>query len=199
MNQALNQSGIYASAAGSVDTIPSNKDMQNMTNNRTSSSLLSETTQQTLQTRPNSVSRSPGDSLPLETIVAAVDAYFLYNHDQPYSFFHAAIFKRNLLEQRIPDHLLFAILANAVRFCADPYFQDQPNAHAEKFANRAWNAIVSQIFIGGVAPNLATVQSITLLSIFDYTGIITTVTQYADKDLTDLLPQPVEQDTAQLG
>ena len=170
-----------------------------MINNRASSCVVSEPTRQTLETRPNSVSRSPGDCLPLETIVAAVDAYFLYSHNQPYSFFHAAIFKRNLLEQRIPDHLLFAILANAVRFCADPYFQDQPNAHAEKFANRAWNAIVSQIFTGGVAPNLVTVQSITLLSIFDYTGIVIIVTQYANMVLTNLLSQPAKQDTAQLG
>lgn len=107
--------------------------------------------------------------LPLPVILETVDVYFTYCHNQPYSFFHEESFRAKLTQGKIPDHLLFAMLATAVRFSKNPYFKDIFET-AAFYANKSWRAIVSTCFSANKASDLMTVQTVTLLSILDYTG-----------------------------
>lgn len=116
--------------------------------------------------------------VPFSVMLDTVSIYFNYSHNQPYSFFHEGDFRQRLSDGSLPDHLVFAVLANAVRFSAHPYLESKPMPFAETCANRSWNSIVSTVFAGDEQPDFCTVQSITLLSIFDFTGeFIPVVTQ----------------------
>jgi hypothetical protein len=107
--------------------------------------------------------------LPLPVILETLDVYFTYCHNQPYSFFHEESFRVKLSQGKIPDHLLFAMLATAVRFSNNPYFKDIFET-AAFYANKSWRAIVSTCFSANKSSDLMTVQTVTLLSILDYTG-----------------------------
>jgi hypothetical protein len=108
--------------------------------------------------------------LPLPVILSTVDVFFQYSHNQPYSFFHEGNFRQRLSAGQIPDHLLFAVLATAIRFSKHPFFEGRTHEAAVAYANRSWRSIVASCFIGGESADIRTVQTITLLSIFDFTG-----------------------------
>jgi hypothetical protein len=108
--------------------------------------------------------------LPLPVILSTVDEFFQYSHNQPYSFFHEGNFRQRLSAGQIPDHLLFAVLATAIRFSKHPFFEGRTHEAAVAYANRSWRSIVASCFIGGESADIRTVQTITLLSIFDFTG-----------------------------
>ena len=107
--------------------------------------------------------------LPLPVLLETVDAYFTYCHNQPYSFFHELNFRKRLSKGEIPDHLLFAVLASAVRFSQNPFFEDRHET-AVLYANKSWKSIVSSCFSANKIADIRTVQTLTLLSIFDFTG-----------------------------
>lgn len=108
--------------------------------------------------------------LPLPVLLSTIDVYFLYCHNQPYSFFHEANFRRRLSDGLIPDHLLFAILATAVRFSTHPFFAGKTHEAAVTYANKSWRSIVGSCFARNEVADVMTVQTITLLAIFDFTG-----------------------------
>jgi hypothetical protein len=108
--------------------------------------------------------------LPLPVLLETVNVFFTYCHNQPYSFFHEVNFRQRLSNGEIPDHLLFAVLANAVRFSENPFFEDKHDA-AVLYANKSWKSIVSSCFATNRVADIRTVQTITLLSIFDFTGL----------------------------
>lgn len=110
--------------------------------------------------------------LPLPVLLETVDLYFTYCHNQPYSFFHEGEFRRKLSDGKIPDHLLFAALASAVRFSTNPFFGDRTHEVAINYANRSWRSIVSTCFAANQVADIITVQTITLLGLFDFTGKI---------------------------
>ncbi|KIW09855.1 hypothetical protein PV08_11956 [Exophiala spinifera] len=107
--------------------------------------------------------------LPLPIILETIDVYFTYCHNQPYSFFHEESFRSKLSQGKIPDHLLFAILASAVRFSKNSFFKDIFET-ALFYSNKSWRSIVSTCFSANKVADLATVQTVTLLSILDYTA-----------------------------
>jgi hypothetical protein len=109
-------------------------------------------------------------SIPLPVILSTIDLYFTHCHQQPYSFFHEENFRQRLMNGLIPDHLLFAVLATAVRFSTDLFFQDRRKEAATAYANRSWKAIVHRCFARNDTADVITVQTITLLAIFDFTG-----------------------------
>jgi hypothetical protein len=108
--------------------------------------------------------------LPSPVILATVDVFFQYCHNQPYSFFHEENFRKRLSAGQIPDHLLYAVLATAIRFSYHPFFEGRTNEAAVAYANRSWKSIVASCFLGGEGADIRTVQTITLLGIFDFTG-----------------------------
>ncbi|KIW91028.1 uncharacterized protein Z519_07922 [Cladophialophora bantiana CBS 173.52] len=108
--------------------------------------------------------------LPVSVLESTIDAYFKYCHNQPYSFFHEANFRQKYSDGTVPDHLLFAILANAVRFSTESFFGDKIFDFAVAFANQSWKSIVSTCFAANQSADLHTVQTVTLLSIFDFTA-----------------------------
>ena len=97
-----------------------------------------------------------------------MDAYFLYHHNQPYSFFHEEHLREDLTLGLVPDHLISAICAIAIRFTAD---HDPQKRAALAFSRSSW-ASVSQLDMDADGEfDLEVVQSLTLLAIFEYTGL----------------------------
>jgi hypothetical protein len=96
-----------------------------------------------------------------------LDAYFLHHHNQPYSFFHEAHFRQDITLGMVPDYLLTAICAVAIRFATDNGPQTRA---ASAFSRSSW-ASVSQLDMDTEGEfDLEVVQSLTLLAIFEYTG-----------------------------
>lgn len=108
--------------------------------------------------------------VPEDVVIAAVDAYFYYCHNQPYSFFHEAHFRRRLSEKTVPTHLILTIMATAARFCSHPYFTGRVQEASVECANRAWKLIVSDCFTAGTGTEISAVQTVALLGLFDFTG-----------------------------
>jgi hypothetical protein len=106
--------------------------------------------------------------VPLPVLLSTVDVYFQCCHNKPYSFFHEESFRRRLSDGLIPDHLLFAVLATAVRFTTNPFFKGKEPNIAVTYANKSWKSIVASCFAQNDAPDIMTVQTITLLAIFDF-------------------------------
>ncbi|GAD93729.1 hypothetical protein NECHADRAFT_44766 [Paecilomyces variotii No. 5] len=108
--------------------------------------------------------------VPPPVLLSTIDTYFKYCHNQPYSFFHEENFRRRLSEGSIPDHLLLAVLATAVRFSEDPFFKGNTWEASTFYANKSWKSIVASCFARNETSNVMTVQTITLLAIFDFTA-----------------------------
>src|SRR5579871_6080291 len=53
--------------------------------------------------------------IPLLVLLETLDIFSICCHYQQYSFFHEGNFRRRLSNGELPDHLLFAVLANAIR------------------------------------------------------------------------------------
>lgn len=113
----------------------------------------------------------PGGSLASkEVLLAVVDAYFIYCHNQPYSFFNEGNFRRGLSQGSLPEHLLLAVLAYAVRFSGHAYFNGRWYEAAVGYANRSWKSVVSSCITVSRTADVSIVQTIALLALFDFTG-----------------------------
>jgi hypothetical protein len=115
-----------------------------------------------------------------------LDAYFLHHHNQPYSFFHEAHFRQDISLGQVPDYLLTAICAVAIRFATDNGPQTRA---ASAFSRSSW-ASVSQLDMDTEGEfDLAVVQSLTLLAIIEYTGA---------RHLCHILQTPYDTNAAQM-
>lgn len=110
--------------------------------------------------------------IPDEVLLAVVDTFFECCHNQPYSFFHEATFRGRLSERSLPSYLILAVMATATRFCLHPYFSGRTFESSVGFADQAWKSIVSNDFKAGSTTELATVQTMALLGLFDFTGML---------------------------
>jgi hypothetical protein len=120
-------------------------------------------------------SELPGETLASkEVLLAVVDAFFTYCHNQPYSFFHEGNFRRGLSQGSLPEHLLLAVLASAVRFSRHAYFNGRWYEAAVGYANRSWKSVVSSCITVSRTADVSIVQTIALLALFDFTGIVNT-------------------------
>ncbi|KAH7376858.1 fungal-specific transcription factor domain-containing protein [Plectosphaerella cucumerina] len=108
--------------------------------------------------------------VPPPVLRAVFRDYFLHAHNQPYSFFHEATFWTRLDAGLLPDHLLLAVLSHAIRFSTDPFFGERARPTSVLFANMAWKAIVYLYFQERADADLAAVQTMTLLSMYDFTA-----------------------------
>ncbi|KEF63226.1 uncharacterized protein A1O9_01203 [Exophiala aquamarina CBS 119918] len=113
----------------------------------------------------------PGETLASkEVLLAVVDAFFIYCHNQPYSFFHEGNFRRGLSQGSLPEHLLLAVLASAVRFSRHAYFNGRWYQAAVGYANRSWKSVVSSCITVSRTADVSIVQTIALLALFDFTA-----------------------------
>jgi hypothetical protein len=103
-------------------------------------------------------------------VSSLVDIYFARVQNQPYCFFHEGNFRQRLKYGLLPDHLKFAVLAAAVRFSDDPYYRDAKHKAAAMYASESWKLLISSWFATESDPNIHICQTVTILSIIDYTG-----------------------------
>lgn len=73
------------------------------------------------------------------------------------------------METRVPDHVLFAVLCNCFRFLGTS--DDKHQQISERYAETAWSLVKSKCFSEEEDCDISTVQTVTLLSIFDFTGM----------------------------
>ncbi|KAF2102486.1 hypothetical protein NA57DRAFT_32280 [Rhizodiscina lignyota] len=107
---------------------------------------------------------------PREVRDSLVDLYFARVHNQPYSFFHEQSFRQRLALNSLPDFLLFAVLASAMRFSSDPYYGDASAEAIKSYASESWKLIVSVWFGPESDPDIYICQAVTMLSIIDFTA-----------------------------
>lgn len=114
-----------------------------------------------------------GESLPsLQWQSILVDLYFSYCHNQPYSLFHENTFRHRFNTGALPPPLLLAVVANSSRFANHlPTDKSSPDVAAE-FAAAAWNAISATCFAGTETVDITILQTLVLLCIFDFTGLL---------------------------
>jgi Fungal specific transcription factor domain len=105
-----------------------------------------------------------------EVIQSVIDAYFASCQNQPYSFFHEGHFRQRFEAADIPKHLILAIMATAIRFSNHPYFTTENQDTAIRYANRSWKSAVSDCLMTGRALDVDLVQTLGLLSLYDFTG-----------------------------
>ncbi|KAF2114275.1 fungal-specific transcription factor domain-containing protein [Lophiotrema nucula] len=122
-----------------------------------------------VQSGDTAANSSPYTGLPpIEQIRNAVELYFKYCHNQPYSLFHENSLRNKVETDELPAHLQFALLASTVRYSTDPFFEDKVAA-VSAYASQSWKSIVMP-WNGIQSENeLTIVQTILLLAIIDYT------------------------------
>lgn len=127
----------------------------------------------------------PDDDLPISNhvLLSAADLYFRYCHNQPYSLFHEASFRKRLAATTVPRYLCLAFLATARRYSGLDHLQIQDAEGVSARATEAWNCIVLPwtTEIGNEAA-ISIVQAILLLSVIDYTGTSEKICGIIDAD-----------------
>lgn len=99
-----------------------------------------------------------------------VDVYFLNCHCQPYSFFHEAILRRQLLVDEVPEYLQLAIASTAVRYSKHEYFKDSQAKALRAYARSSWLILLERFFTSDNHPNVTMAQATALLAVTDFVG-----------------------------
>lgn len=115
----------------------------------------------------------PGDECLFQLIRSPVmeqlvDMYFEYCHNRPYSFFHEGYFRRSLARKEVPDYLLLAVVATTTRFSESLVMTDKHEIDT-RAAICSWR-LISPIYLAKRNTDIRVVQTVSLLSIFDFTG-----------------------------
>ncbi|OBT61558.1 hypothetical protein VE03_08897 [Pseudogymnoascus sp. 23342-1-I1] len=106
---------------------------------------------------------------PPQVMSSVVDIYFNRVQNQPYSFFHENNFRQRLRDDMLPDHLKFAVLATALRFSDDEYYNGEYLEATAAYARKSWMLLVEHWFAAEIDPDIYICQSVTLLAIIDFT------------------------------
>ncbi|CAM1501356.1 Fc.00g105180.m01.CDS01 [Cosmosporella sp. VM-42] len=111
------------------------------------------------------------NTLPPDIVVQSlVDAYFLHAHNQPYAYFQEENFRQNLAYGILPKCLLFAVLACALRFADEEFFQGTRHEAMEAYAREAWLSVLTDHLTVENCPNLHVVQTANILAVIDFTA-----------------------------
>lgn len=113
---------------------------------------------------------SPLALVPESALQSAIDLYFLFCHNQPYSFFHESTFRNDFEHGLVPEYLVLSILTMSIRFSYDPFFHGRQEQLTTEYALRAWNLVLQQCFSTEEGLDYHAVQAATLLAIHDFTG-----------------------------
>lgn len=115
--------------------------------------------------------RNHFDSLPDdETLHSLVDVYFDYCHNQPYAYFHEAVFRQDFDAHVVPEYLLYAFAATACRFSDDEFYRDRQNEAIDAYTRTSWSQISEQFFSHTDSLKVAMVQALSMLSTIDFAG-----------------------------
>jgi hypothetical protein len=112
------------------------------------------------------------------TLQSLADTYFCCCHQQPYSYFHEGTFRQNLETGALPNYLVLAVAATAVRFSNETCFSGRETEAMDCYAKTAWSEIIEQSFSDGHELEIYTVQAASLLGILDYVGMLATFDAY---------------------
>lgn len=110
--------------------------------------------------------------LDTQTMQDLTDIYFRHCHQQPYTFFNEASFRKSLHDGVLPTYLLWAVAATAVRFSDDIRFLVCQAEAIDTYSKLAWNSILQQSFSDAHDLNIRTVQAANMLGTVDFVGMI---------------------------
>lgn len=106
-----------------------------------------------------------------QLIESIFDIYFQFCHNQPYSLFHEGRLRDRLRSGSLPDYMIYAISAYALRFSQGSLFGDRTEQIMESYAVTAWLRLVIRWNSGCDEPtDLPIVQTMLLLSIIDFSS-----------------------------
>lgn len=106
--------------------------------------------------------------IPKHVSTGLTDTYFRFCHNQPYSYFHEGRFRGKLTREVLPNHLILAVFATALRFSTDPFFGGNQNQISKTYAYLAWASLVGDWDELHESPKLEVVQTMALLVVFDF-------------------------------
>ncbi|RSL38053.1 hypothetical protein CEP53_015222, partial [Fusarium sp. AF-6] len=145
-----------------------NLDWEPVTRSSASPAHLSYTTVGKSPNDEDSRSVAAGQLPPVQVLRSVIKTYFSCFHNQPYSFFHETSFMKRFESNCLPNCLLLAVLALAVRFSED--YHGQSWAVSDAFSHQSWLCVLQDNLSHDEGLNLDVVQTATILSIVDYTG-----------------------------
>ena len=70
----------------------------------------------------------------------------------------------------MPNFLLMAMIALALRFTSEPFFQGRHSEVVERYSRAAWNEIFEKAFSEEYNFDIHAVQATDMLAIVDFTG-----------------------------
>ncbi|USW57166.1 hypothetical protein Slin15195_G104850 [Septoria linicola] len=97
-----------------------------------------------------------------------LDTYFATFHNQPYSFFHEPMLKERAIQLDLPDYLVGAIAALAIRFSQDVIWTGVQAEAGRGFARSSWETIARLDVDSDESCSHEIVQATTLLFIYDF-------------------------------
>ncbi|KAK4555530.1 hypothetical protein LTR86_007283 [Recurvomyces mirabilis] len=98
------------------------------------------------------------------------EVYFRNCQNQPYCFFHEPRMRRSLLEQEVPQYLMLAMAASAVRYSMHDWYKHDKNTAVEGYAHAAWRILLERFFASDSCLDVAMAQATALLAVVDYTS-----------------------------
>lgn len=99
-----------------------------------------------------------------------IDTFFAKCENQPYSLFHEGHFRQRFEAANIPGHLILAMMAVALRFSSSQ-FTSKAQDLTITYANQSWKSVVSECLLTHRSLDVDLVQTLSLLSLFDFTGM----------------------------
>jgi hypothetical protein len=106
-----------------------------------------------------------------QLIESIFDIYFQFCHNQPYSLFHEGRLRDRLRSGSLPDYMIYAISAYALRFSQGSLFGDRTEQIMESYAVTAWLRLVIRWNSACDEPtDLPIIQTMLLLSIIDFSS-----------------------------
>ncbi|KAK4631360.1 hypothetical protein CLAFUW4_02429 [Fulvia fulva] len=99
-----------------------------------------------------------------------IDVYLEYFHNQPYTYFHEATFRQKYDEGRLPEYLVLAFAAMAVRFSNHEMYRGRQQEALTAYANASWQQIFEDSFsYGGHLEYPMVPATAALLAVVDFT------------------------------
>lgn len=117
--------------------------------------------------------RDDSFAIPGHLLTLAADVYFQYCHNQPYSLFHEASFRKRLTNGALPNYLCLAFVATARRFSTPGHFSKQDADTICVYSKEAWKQTMLRL-ADDVNPKevIPILQTIILIAVSDYSGTL---------------------------
>lgn len=109
-------------------------------------------------------------NLPQQILQSLIDTYFVHVHNHPYSYFHEASFLSRFETNSLPQSLLLAVLASAVRFSSHEFFEGRTLEASEVYAKEAWLSVLTNDLTSEDTTSLHVVQAVNILAVVEHTG-----------------------------